>query len=239
MNVHQELPSWLLNFQQQNTPGNRPFVTLSYAQSLDGSIALNDREPLVLSGAESLRLTHQLRSLHDGILVGIGTVLSDDPQLTVRHWDGESPQPIILDSQCRIPAAARLRHRAEKSTWVLTTSEAGWQNIEGIEIHPMQADEHGRVCLNHALEFLYGRGIKRLMVEGGAQVITSFLKAGVVDALVLTICPRMIGGYKAVQDLDLTSTSRLVRLQPMHSARLDEDIVVWGHFATEACLESL
>lgn len=228
MNVHQALPPWLLDLQQSNSPEGRPFVTLTYAQSLDGSIALSDREPLILSGPESLRLTHQLRSLHDGILVGIGTVLSDDPQLTVRHWEGESPQAIILDSHCRIPAAARLCHRGEKSCWVLTTCDSSWQNIEGVEIFQMPADEQGRVRLLQSLEFLYERGIRRLMVEGGAQVITAFLKEGLVDALVLTICPRVIGGYKAVQELDITSTNDLVKVHPMHSARLDDDLVVWG-----------
>src|SRR5690606_10285843 len=101
----------------------RPFVTLSYAQSLDGSIAIRSGEPLVLSGPESLCFTHHLRSIHDGILVGIGTVLSDDPQLTVRHCEGESPQPIVLDSQLRIPSTARLCCLPDKRCWVLTTRD--------------------------------------------------------------------------------------------------------------------
>lgn len=226
MNVHQNLSSWLLDLQQQTSPNNRPFVTLSYAQSLDGSIALNDRKPLQLSGEESLRLTHQLRSLHNGILVGIGTVLADDPQLTVRHWKGENPQPIILDSRCRISPAARLCHRQEKNCWVLTTCE-NLQSFDGVEIYQMQANEEGRVCLHHALEFLYERGIRSLMVEGGAKIITSFLKAGLADALVLTICPRMIGGYRAVQDLHINSVANLASMQ---SACLSDDLIIWGSF---------
>ncbi len=231
MSIHLTLAHWLTDVQQTSAPADRPFVTLSYAQSLDGSIALHDREPLVLSGPEALRLTHQLRSMHDGILVGIGTVLADDPQLTVRHWRGNSPQPIVLDSQCRIPEGARLCRSLEKSCWVLTTRTAGWKNLEGVETCPMRADAQGRVCLHHALEFLHGKGIRRLMVEGGAQVITAFIKAQLVDAVVLTVTPNLIGGYKAVQDLQLESRAEMLQIQPLHSERLDQDLIVWGRVA--------
>ena len=228
MNIHQTIADWLTQVQQNCAPTARPFVTLSYAQSLDGSIALQEREPLLLSGPESMRLTHQLRSLHDGILVGIGTVLADDPQLTVRHWPGSNPQPIVLDSQCRIPEGARLCRNLEKSCWVLTTRTAGWQHLEGVEVCSMQADPQGRVSLNHALEFLGERGIKHLMVEGGAQVITAFIKAQLVDALVVTITPQFVGGYKAVQDLQLQSHAGLYKIHPFHSARLEDDLILWG-----------
>ena len=88
-------------------PG-RPFVTLSYAQSLDGSIAARRGATTPISGPDALRLTHQLRAHHDAILVGIGTVLADDPQLTVRLVAGPNPQPVIVDSRLRLPLTARL-----------------------------------------------------------------------------------------------------------------------------------
>ena len=86
---------------------DRPRVTLTYAQSLDGSITARSGAPLSLSGAESLHYTHQLRAAHDAILVGIGTVLSDDPRLDVRLVTGPSPRPIVLDSELRCPVTAR------------------------------------------------------------------------------------------------------------------------------------
>ncbi|MBM2842777.1 MAG: RibD family protein, partial [Anaerolineales bacterium] len=87
---------------------DRPFITLSYAQSLDGSIALPDGRPLALSSPPSLFRTHALRARHDGVLVGVGTILADDPQLTVRHAAGPNPQPIVLDTGLRTPLPARI-----------------------------------------------------------------------------------------------------------------------------------
>jgi len=89
-------------------PTDRPFITLCYAQSLDGSIALSDGRPLTLSSPPSLFRTHALRARHEGLLVGLGTILADDPQLTVRHAAGPNPQPVVLDTDLRTPRAARL-----------------------------------------------------------------------------------------------------------------------------------
>lgn len=229
--LHQQITHWLAT-QRANTQHarlNRPFVTLSYAQSLDGSIAINSGEPLALSGHESLRLTHHLRSAHDGIMVGIGTVLADDPQLTVRHCSGRNPQPIVLDSQLRIPATARLCCLPDKRCWVLTTQDGVNTPIDGLDITVLQGDAEGRVCLQRALKLLWSRGIKSLMVEGGANVITAFVKAQLADAVVLTITPRLVGGYKAVSDLGIASRCALPQISPFFSDRLDDDLIVWGN----------
>ncbi len=229
MNLNQRIENWLTQNKNAFRSSERPFVTLSYAQSLDGSIALRCDEPLALSGEESLRLTHQLRSMHDGILVGIGTVLSDDPQLTVRHWIGHNPQPIVLDSQLRIPAKARLCCLPDKRCWVLTTVDDKGTVIEGLEITALQGNADGRVCLQRALKLLWSRGIKSLMVEGGASVISAFLKARLVDALVLTITPQFVGGYKAVTGLGNQSRGTFPQLKPFFSERLGDDLIVWGN----------
>ena len=229
MNLNQRIEDWLSDNKNAFRSLDRPFVTLSYAQSLDGSIALRSDEPLALSGEDSLRLTHQLRSIHDGILVGIGTVLSDDPQLTVRHWIGHNPQPIVLDSQLRIPAKARLCCLPEKRCWVLTTVDDKGAEIEGLEITALQGNPEGQVCLQRALKLLLSRGINSLMVEGGASVISAFLKARLVDALVLTITPQFVGGYKAVNDLGKLSRGALPKLKPFFSERLGDDLILWGN----------
>jgi riboflavin biosynthesis pyrimidine reductase len=105
-------------------PQGRPFVTLAYAQSIDGSIARERGERYTLSGPDSLRLTHMLRSCHDAILVGVGTVLADDPALSVRMVEGRDPQPVVVDSQLRPPLASRLLTRAGRRPWIATAEPA-------------------------------------------------------------------------------------------------------------------
>ena len=102
---------------------NRPLLTLSYAQSLDGSIAARRGISMNLSCNESLQLSHKLRASHDAILVGIGTILSDDPKLNVRLVEGMSPQPIIMDSNLRFPVDSDLLDN-EMLPWIFTTKDA-------------------------------------------------------------------------------------------------------------------
>jgi diaminohydroxyphosphoribosylaminopyrimidine deaminase/5-amino-6-(5-phosphoribosylamino)uracil reductase len=230
MNLNQRIEQWLTEtrnrFDASNIAGSRPFVTLCFAQSLDGSLTTKPGETLRLSSAESTRLTHQLRSLHDGILVGIGTVLADDPQLTVREWPGNSPQPIVLDSQLRMPASAKLCQSQARRCWVLTAQQA--QPSQDCELLQVAANGTGQVDIGAALHLLRQRDIRHLMVEGGASVITAFLQAGFVDAVVITIAPRVIGGYRAVGELGFCSTQYLPTLQPVYSDRIGDDLIVWG-----------
>jgi diaminohydroxyphosphoribosylaminopyrimidine deaminase / 5-amino-6-(5-phosphoribosylamino)uracil reductase len=234
MTLNQRIEQWLTEARSTffaSEPPQRPFVTLSYAQSLDGSLTTRVGETVRLSGCESTTLTHQLRSLHDGILVGIGTVLADDPQLTVRHWAGANPQPIVLDSQLRLPLTAKLCQSA-KPCWVLTTAQAAQQSASPATFHCeflTQADNGaGQVDLSLALQLLKQKGIHSLMVEGGATIITALLQAQLVDAVVLTVSPHLVGGYKAVGELGLSSSLPLPRLSPLHSEQLGNDIIVWG-----------
>lgn len=237
MTLNQQIEQWLQGNKQRFRAVPRPFVTLSFAQSLDGSIAVNSGASLALSGPESTCLTHQLRSLHDGILVGISTVLTDDPQLSVREWNGPDPQPIVLDSHLRMPASARLWQTHKKRCWVLTTAEKSAANDnaategaaqDGPEILNVPSSDDGRVCLTAAMQLLYQKGIRSLMVEGGANVITAFLKMRLADALVLTVAPRLVGGYKAVSDLNVEQAP-FPALAPLFSARSGDDLIIWGN----------
>jgi len=182
----------------------RPFVTLSYAQSLDGCIAVEPGRSFALSGPESLQLTHQLRAAHEAILVGIGTVLADDPQLSVRLVAGSNPQPVVVDSRLRFPLPARLLQKTP-APWIATIRPDSPRRIQltaqGAEVLGVPASPKGRVNLKALLNQLGARGINTLMVEGGAGIITSFLAERLVDRLVLTIAPVYIGGYHAVDAL--------------------------------------
>lgn len=233
MSLNEDLEGWLVrehtdfhDFRTGNR-GIRPHVTLSYAQSWDGSITTAPGRTVVLSSDEGMQMTHQLRSLHDGILVGIGTVLADDPQLTVRAWTGTDPQPIVLDSQLRIPASSRLCQSEHQTCWVLTTQATGSAR-SGCELIVVPGDDSGQVNLHKAMEILYRRGIRNLMIEGGAAVITAFLRAGLADAAVLTVAPVFIGGYNAIGQMGNADTPSCPRFATLYSRQLGNELIVWG-----------
>jgi riboflavin-specific deaminase-like protein len=232
MSLNHQIERWISAGISQFDSQSRPFVTLAYAQSLDGSITSEQGEALALSGPESTRLTHQLRSLHNGILVGIETVLSDDPQLTVRMWEGDNPQPVVLDSLLRMPASAKLCNHPDKDCWVLTSCEPSSQASDKLIVLPISNDKERRVPLDQALQLLKSRGIDSLMVEGGATIITAFLEAKLVDAIVMTVAPAIVGGYKAVNNLDTGSSGQIPLIDPLYSEKLGKDIIIWGdvHF---------
>lgn len=224
----------LLTVPRKSPQHDRPFVTLSYAQSLDGSIAARRGAQLVLSGTESMMMTHRLRADHDAILVGIGTVLADDPQLTVRLVEGKHPQPVILDSRLRFPATARLLH-GPTTPWIATvagTSPEKQKLLEraGARIVVLPKGEDGRVDLQALLRNLSQQGVNSLMVEGGARVITSFLRTGLVDRLALTISPTIVAGLPAVEAAGSNGEVKFPRLQRTHFRQVGNDIFVLGDF---------
>jgi len=229
MSVNQQIENWLVSRKKSFLHSNRPFITLAFAQTLDGSITTDQGDTLALSGLASNRITHQLRSLHDGILIGIKTVISDDPQLTVREWQGENPQPIVLDSQLRMPAGAKLCAHPDKRCWVLTLQNQESENSNAdIDIFRIAENGADFVPLDSAMKLLREKSIHSLMVEGGARVITEFLKAGLADAIVMTIAPGLLGGYRAVGDLEQTLASSLPLVSPMFAEKLEQDLLIWG-----------
>jgi 3,4-dihydroxy 2-butanone 4-phosphate synthase/GTP cyclohydrolase II len=210
----------------------RPLVTLSYAQSLDGSIAARRDSPLRLSGPEAMALTHRLRAAHDGILAGIGTVLADDPRLNVRLADGRDPQPVVLDSRLNLPLDARLLGN-NRLPWIAALQGADPQKQRQLEqrgarILILPAGQDGRISLPALLDCLAELGLNSLMVEGGASVITSFLAQGLVDRLVLTVAPVIVGGLRAV-DSEAAFPMRPQLKNPGYE-RLGDDLIVWGKF---------
>lgn len=231
MSLNQQIERWLVSRKKNFQFSNRPFITLAYAQSWDGSITTRKGESSALSCTSSNQLTHQLRSLHDGILVGIETVLSDDPQLTVRDWPGNNPQPIILDSSLRMPQESKLNKHPDKKCWLLCADNN--ENLEKSKISDreiIRLKNAGNDCvpLSPAMNQVREKGIESLMVEGGAKVITEFLKLGLADAIVMTMAPKFIGGYKAVGDLDFADIALAPSISPISYDELGEDLIVWG-----------
>jgi len=213
-------------------PAGRPFVTVTYAQSVDGSIAGRNREQLRLSGDASMCLTHHLRAAHDAILVGIGTVLSDDPRLTVRRAPGKNPQPVVLDTHFRTPDTCRLIRNSGLRPWIMggdaaAGAEAGRLSDTGAVATLVSATDDDRVDLPSVLRLLFDRGVESLMVEGGARVITSFVKAQLVDQFIITIAPRMVGGLPVFEQGAFPEPP-LQAFSSVAYQQLGVDLIIWG-----------
>lgn len=225
----QKFESWLAQADRRFRETGRPLVSLCFAQSLDGCLTHERGRPFALSGPESHQITHRLRAIHDAILIGSGTLLADDPHLTARLAGGPHPQPVVLDSRLRTPAAARLVQGHPRPVWIATTSTANAARrteleAAGATVLALPEDDHGRVALDALLDCLGQRGVRRLMVEGGAAVITAFLTAGLVDLVSITIAPLFLGGLRAVE----APLPGLPRLQEAVYEPAGADLIVWG-----------
>ena len=188
----------------------RPHITLKLALSADGKAGLAERRPVAITGEAVRAQVHRLRAMNDAILIGIGTALADDPQLTCRLPGMEkfSPVRVVLDAQLRLrPDSALARSARETPVWVVTAPDASSDaaralRAQGVEVlhAPAQA---GRLDLAAVLGLLAGRGITRLMVEGGPIVAAAFVAADLVDAAVLFRSPKVIGpdGIAALEGL--------------------------------------
>lgn len=210
-----------------------PLVTVKFAQTLDGRIATSTGNSQWISSPASQRLAHKLRTYNDAVMVGVGTVLSDNPQLTVRLVRGRNPTRIILDSRLRIPLDAKvLRNQESAPTIVATTYGADDEKLSalrqmGIEVLVSREDEWGEVDLGHLFEILGKRGISSVLVEGGAETITSLLRLNLVDRLVVIVAPKLMGkGIEAVGELDITDVSQTLKLTFSRTYRVGEDLVI-------------
>jgi diaminohydroxyphosphoribosylaminopyrimidine deaminase/5-amino-6-(5-phosphoribosylamino)uracil reductase len=210
-----------------------PFVTLKFAQTLDGRIATSTGDSKWISSEPSLKWAHRLRSLHDAVLVGAGTVLKDNPQLTVRLVNGRNPIRIVADSKLRIPLASRILRDLENApTIIAATSQADIEqtfalSIMGIEVLTVEEDKAGMVNLKDLLKKLGERNISSILVEGGATTITSFIRNGLADKVVAIIAPKIMGkGVETVADLGIRRVNRSFKLSFDRVYRKGEDIII-------------
>ena len=209
-----------------------PFCTLSYAQSLDGCLARYPMQPMVLSGEESMHMTHRLRAAHQGIMAGIRTVLADDPRLTARGVEGSDPQPVVLDSRLRTPLTCRLVAENHTRPWIMTCSEDAEERgaalrERGAAVRQLLPDERQRVSLRESLADLYASGISTLMVEGGSRVITSFLHSDLAHLAVITVSPVFVGGVPSM-GRQRAGLPGLPQLEGACCTTLGNDLVLMG-----------
>ncbi len=229
-----------------------PFMTLKMAMTADGKIATRTGDSRWISSEKSLRLAHELRHRHRAILVGIGTVLADDPQLTVRLHPhphpltpvrGRHPIRIILDSQGRIPLDAAVVRSAQEIRTIVATTDAMLPDREQalrqahVEVWRLPAAADGRVALASLIQKLAHEQIDSLLIEGGSEIAWSFLRERLIDKILLVIAPKIVGGRGApspVGGLGVERLSEAIPLKDITVSYLDGDILYEAYVDKES-----
>ncbi len=195
---------------------DRPNVVVKYAQTLDGRIATHTGDAKWISGEPERQVAHAMRAGCDAVLVGAGTVLQDDPRLTVRMVPGASPLRVVLDSTLRTPPTAQVLSD-DAATLILCRPDADPARRQaltesGAAVHEVPCGPEG-LRVDEVLRLLRSLGVASLLVEGGGRVITSMLRAGAADRLVVSVSPTIIGaGVEAVGSLGVDRVAAGIRL---------------------------
>ena len=217
----------------------RPFVLLKVAASLDGKIATVTGESRWITNERSRLLVHQLRDQVDAVMVGINTVLRDDPLLTTRlpGGGGRDPMRIIVDSRLRLPCEARvLTASTAACTLIATTAEAPREKrlqleAAGAKVLVVEGDGPG-VPLGSLMEQLGTMQVSSILLEGGGELHSSALRMGIVDKVLYFLAPKLIGGRSAPPAIGGAGFARLeeaVTLERMHVRQLDGDLLIEGY----------
>jgi riboflavin-specific deaminase-like protein len=218
-------------------PADRPRVTLHFAQSLDGRIAFRGARA-ILSSREGVELAHRARAEHDAVLVGRQTVEVDDPRLTVRACEGRHPRRVLLASTLAVPTTARA---LEPGPGVLVIGVAGRatnaarDGLEalGAEVRLVPSAADGLVSLPHALAEMSAWGVGRLLVEGGARILTAFLRERFADEATIEIAPRLYGAtaIAALGSIGVDTSEGALAIEDARVDRLGPNTVVRGRIA--------
>ena len=207
----------MTRLRQHDGPG--PVVIGQLGQSLDGRIATPTGASKYINGEDALRHLHLIRSQVDAVIVGVGTAIADDPQLTTRHVDGPSPARVIIDPHGRMPADRAMLH--DGAARVISITCEGIEGPEGAETLPLLCDGNDSIDPRKIIAELARRGMSRLLVEGGAETLGRFLDAGAIDELHLMLAPIVLGSGKTglnlapIEELDeaLRPTVRTMRFR--------------------------
>ncbi len=213
----------------------RPLVTLKCATTLDGKIAAHGGQSKWITGEAARARGHLMRAQNDAIAVGIGTALADDPDLTCRLWglEDRSPVRVVIDSRLRLPLTSRLvATSVDRPTWLITRGDnegdrLGAYRDAGVETIEVAPDADGRVDLAAGLSALAGRGITRLLVEGGAELSAQLVAADLVDRLAWFRAPSLLGGdgISAISALGLDAPGEAPRFEMAARIPLGQDML--------------
>ncbi len=215
-----------------------PFVTLKLASSLDGKIATVTGDARWISGEDSRFTVHRLRSQNDAVLVGAGTVLTDDPQLTCRITGGRDPWRVVLDPRLRIPVSARLlRHRGRGKAIIITNKDIAPGRVRTLEATGAKvwrfALRRGRIAWHPILQRMGAMGIVSLMIEGGATTAAWALEDKAVDKILFFYAPKILGGDARVMidGLGVRRVRQAVRVERMAVRKSGADLLVSGYIS--------
>jgi diaminohydroxyphosphoribosylaminopyrimidine deaminase / 5-amino-6-(5-phosphoribosylamino)uracil reductase len=214
-----------------------PFVTLKLAASLDGKIAAVTGDARWISSEDSRRMVHQLRNRVDAVVIGVGTVKTDDPQLTCRIPNGRNPWRVILDSRLRIPLSAKLLRQRDPEKNIIVTGDRSPQTkiraLESLGARVWQVKlQHGRIPWSRILKQLAAKGALGVMIEGGATTAAWALQEKAVDKILFFYGPIILGGDGRVM-IDALGVKRVrdaIRIQDMQVRKSGIDTVVSGYF---------
>ena len=215
---------------------HRPYVTWKFAATLDGRVAAADRTSRWITGPAARADVHRLRGTVDAIVVGVGTVLADDPVLTVRAPDGtparRQPLRVVFDSRARTPVHVRVLG-PQAATLFLSTVPAGSVGPASAGTSTVAVPgEDGRVAVAPALRVLFDRDIRHLLLEGGPTLAGSFVRAGCVDRVVAYLAPALLGaGPAALGEAGIDTIAAAVRLDVVDVTRVGDDLRVTGRLA--------
>ncbi|WP_380169229.1 RibD family protein [Jannaschia sp. R86511] len=175
--------------------GGPRYAVAQLGQSLDGCIATRTGDAEFVTGEADRAHLHQLRAYVDAVVVGVGTVVSDDPRLTVRAVRGDDPHRVVLDPSARCPRTARVLADGAGATWVVGRAAAGGlvDVPAGVRLLVLPTGDDGRFAPAGVLDALAGLGLGRVLVEGGGRTVSAFLRAGVLDRLHLSVAPVLLG----------------------------------------------
>lgn len=183
---------------------SKPFIISKYAMTLDGKLATHTGHSKWITGADARLQVHHLRDEVDAILVGIGTVLADNPSLTTRlpNKIGKNPIRIILDSKLRVPLDSNVLKQEDAQTIIVSSHQVSTEKLSqlkeiGVQVLAVSENENG-LQLDEMLDQLYKLGITDILVEGGAEINASFVKAGLVNKYLVYVAPKLLGGKKSL-----------------------------------------
>lgn len=226
----------------------RPFITLKMAMTLDGRIATKTGDSRFVSGAAAREYTHTLRHQHRGIMIGVGTALADDPQLTTRlSVPAIDPVRIVVDSKLRLSPTAKMLQDGGPQVFILTVSSASGEAREKLAAagaNVLTCGDGPQVDLQVAMQLLGEYNIGSILLEGGGQLAGAMIEAQLVDKIVLYIAPKLVGGFQAPLAFAYGGVDKMddaLTLRGMHVEQLGDDWCVIGYpeykEVTIACLQ--